>query len=198
MVDMERIHWIQAYILKLDLWHLVMIPVSVILHLILIYPYALLLFNPMYTWIGLPWWYSSKESSCQFRRHKRHGFDYWLGKFPRRRKWQPTPVFLPGKSHEQRTLAGCRPWGHKDLMIKQQQWSGVERYNFDRRPRLHPFCFSAELNISASQWARQVLQSVPETPVLWDRTRPSWIERTANLLTQPPHLVEGQQWWEGW
>ena len=32
----------------------------------------------------------------------------WVGKIPwRRRAWQPTPVFLPGKSHEQRSLAGC-------------------------------------------------------------------------------------------
>ena len=30
-----------------------------------------------------------------------------------RRKWQPTPVFLPGKSHEQRSLMGYSPWGHK-------------------------------------------------------------------------------------
>ena len=32
-----------------------------------------------------------------------------------RRKWQPTPVFLPGKSHGQRSLAGYSPWGHKEL-----------------------------------------------------------------------------------
>ena len=32
---------------------------------------------------------------------------------PWRRKWQPTPVFLPGKSHGQRSLAGYSPWGHK-------------------------------------------------------------------------------------
>ena len=35
------------------------------------------------------------------------------GRFPWRRKWQPTPVFLPGESHGQRSLAGCRLWGHK-------------------------------------------------------------------------------------
>ena len=34
-----------------------------------------------------------------------------LGRFPWRRKWQPTPVFLPGKSHGWRSLAGCSPWG---------------------------------------------------------------------------------------
>ena len=33
---------------------------------------------------------------------------------PWRRKWQPTPVSLPGKSHGQRSLVGCNPWGHKE------------------------------------------------------------------------------------
>ena len=35
------------------------------------------------------------------------------GRFPRRRKWQPTPVFLPGESHGQRSLAGYSSWGHR-------------------------------------------------------------------------------------
>ena len=51
--------------------------------------------------------------------------DPWVGKIPWRKKWQLTPVFLPGKSHGQRILAGSSPWGHKrvrhDLEIKQQQ-----------------------------------------------------------------------------
>ena len=45
----------------------------------------------------------------------RPGFDPWVGKIPWRRKWQPTPVLLPGKSHGQRSLAGCSPWGRKEL-----------------------------------------------------------------------------------
>ena len=48
-------------------------------------------------------WLSGKESSCQCRRP---GFNPWVGFFPWRRKWQPTPVFLPGESHGQRSLAG--------------------------------------------------------------------------------------------
>ena len=48
-----------------------------------------------------------KESVCQYRRHTRHGFDPWVGKIPWRRKWQLVPVFLPGKFHGQRRLAGC-------------------------------------------------------------------------------------------
>jgi len=41
------------------------------------------------------------------------GFDPWVRKIPWRRKWQPTPVFLPEKFHGQRSLAGYSPWGHK-------------------------------------------------------------------------------------
>ena len=55
---------------------------------------------------GLPWWLSGKESACQCRRC---GFDPWVGKILWRRKWQPAPVFLPGKSRGQRSLAGWDP-----------------------------------------------------------------------------------------
>ena len=46
------------------------------------------------------------EPACQWRRPKRHGFCPWVRKIPWRRKWQRTPVFLPGESHGQRSLAG--------------------------------------------------------------------------------------------
>ena len=52
-----------------------------------------------------------KESAWQRRRHKRHGFNLWVRKIPWNKKCQPTPVFLPGKSHGQRRLAGYNPWG---------------------------------------------------------------------------------------
>ena len=45
----------------------------------------------------------------------RHGFDPWVGKIPWSRKWQAIPVFFLGKFHGQRSLAGCSPWGHKEL-----------------------------------------------------------------------------------
>ena len=56
---------------------------------------------------------------------RRHAFDPWPGKIPWKRKRQPTPVFLPRKSHGQRSLVGYSPWGCKraghDLATKQQQ-----------------------------------------------------------------------------
>ena len=66
---------------------------------------------------GLPWWFSSKESACQCRRG---WFSLWVGKIPWRRKWQPTSVFLPGESHEQRTVVGYSPWGHRESDMTDQ------------------------------------------------------------------------------
>ena len=51
----------------------------------------------------LPRWLCDQESDSHCRRP---GFDPWVGKIPERREWLPTPVFLPGKSHGQRSLAG--------------------------------------------------------------------------------------------
>jgi len=44
-----------------------------------------------------------------------HGFNPRVGKIPWRREWQPTPVFLPGESHGQRSLGGYSPRGRKEL-----------------------------------------------------------------------------------
>ena len=63
---------------------------------------------------GFPSDASGKEPTCQCKRPKRCGFDPWVGKSPWRRKWQPTPVFLPGESHGQRNLVGYSPWGCKE------------------------------------------------------------------------------------
>ena len=55
--------------------------------------------------MGLPRWLG-KECTCQWRRCKNNRFDPWVGKNPWRRKWHPTPVFLPGKCQGERSLAG--------------------------------------------------------------------------------------------
>ena len=53
---------------------------------------------------SLPGGASGNEPACQCRNVKRRGFNPWVRKIPWRRNWQPTPVFLPGKSHGQRSL----------------------------------------------------------------------------------------------
>ena len=67
--------------------------------------------------LGLPCWLRQERSCLQCRRP---GFNPWLGKSPWRREQQPTPVFLPGESHGQRSLAGYSPWGHKELDTAEQ------------------------------------------------------------------------------
>ena len=63
---------------------------------------------------GFPGGTSGKESTCLPRRCRRRGFSPQVGKIPWRRKWQPTPVFLPGGFYGQRSLVGYSPRGRKE------------------------------------------------------------------------------------
>ena len=63
-------------------------------------------------WFAFTEWWLRRESICL--QCRRPGFDPWVGKIPWRRKWQSTPVLLPGKSHGQRSLVGYSPWGRKE------------------------------------------------------------------------------------
>ena len=65
----------------------------------------------------LPWWLRWQRICLQRRRC---GFNPWVRKIPWRREWLPTQVFLPGKSHRQRSLAGYRSQGHKESDTTEQ------------------------------------------------------------------------------
>ena len=67
-----------------------------------------------------------------------HGFDLWVRKSPWRRKWQPTSVFLPGKSHGQSSLVGYNPWGCKE--------SGMAE-GLSRSTITESLCYSPETNM---------------------------------------------------
>ena len=71
--------------------------------------------QPLSSLEGFPSGAGGEGPTCQHRRLKRCGFDPWVRKLSWRREWHPTPVFLPGKSHGQRSLAGYHPWSHKEL-----------------------------------------------------------------------------------
>ena len=73
------------------------------------------MFASLYPLLGLPTWLGGRESTCQCRRRGRHRFHSWVRKIPWRRKWQPSPVLLSGKSRGQRSLVGCSPWGREEL-----------------------------------------------------------------------------------
>ena len=60
---------------------------------------------------------------------RRHGFDPWVRKLPWWRKWQSIPIFLPGKSHEQRSLMGCSPQGHTGSDVTEQLNSSSTCFN---------------------------------------------------------------------
>ena len=77
--------------------------------------------------LGFPGGSSGEESVCQNKSGRRRRFDPWVGKSPWRKKWQPTPVFFPEKSHGQRSLAAYSPWGHKELDTT--EWLSMHTYN---------------------------------------------------------------------
>ena len=88
-------------------------------------------------WVsGLPRWLSGKESAYQCRRHRRWDLDSWVGKIPWKRKWQPIPVFLPEKSHGQRSLEGYSPWSNKQLDAT-YQLSTQKVYHCEGKKKLH-------------------------------------------------------------
>ena len=71
---------------------------------------------------------SGKEPTCQCRRGKRCGFDPWVRKIPWRRAWQPTPIFLLGASHGQRSLVGDG-WLKQFSMHADRQSYGIDPLN---------------------------------------------------------------------
>ena len=72
--------------------------------------------------MGFPDCSGGKESACQCRRCRKHGFNPWVGKIPWRKMWQPTRVFFPGESYGERSLEAtvCR-------VAKSQTWLSSHR-----------------------------------------------------------------------
>ena len=68
-------------------------------------------------YMGLPWWLRQQRICLQCGRP---GFDPWVGKMPWRREWLHAPVYFPGESHGQRSLAGYSPWGSKESDTTEQ------------------------------------------------------------------------------
>ena len=94
---------------------------------------------------GLPTWHTGEEPTCQCSRHKRCRFHPWVREIPWGREWQPTPEFLPGEFHGQRSLGVFSPWGHKEsdtteqlslsqnakasVTLASNLWDNFRRYN---------------------------------------------------------------------
>ena len=71
-------------------------------------------FNKYFLFFSLLFLYWASLMAMNLLAIQRPRFNPWVRKIPWRRKWQPTPVFLPGESHGQRSLEGYSPWGHKN------------------------------------------------------------------------------------
>ena len=74
-----------------------------------------------------PWWLRQWRIHLQC---KRSGYDPWIVKTLWRREWLPTPVFLPGEFHGQRSLASYNPWGHKESNMT--EWLNNSKYVYSR------------------------------------------------------------------
>ena len=94
--------------------------------------------------LGFPDDASSKEPTCQYRRHKSL-LDSWIRKILWRRAWQPTPVFLPGESHRQRSLEGYKPQGHKESDSTEETWDTHTLYNYLRKKPLEAYVIAQEI-----------------------------------------------------
>ena len=97
---------------------------------------------------GLPWWLSGKEYPCQHRSLKRLRLNPWVRKIPWKRKWKPTPIFSPGESHGQWSLAGYSPWGSKELSnltkFSSDNWAAEHAHTLWplQVPLLYCYCYS--------------------------------------------------------
>ena len=136
----------------------------------------------------LPRWLSGKESTCQCRRPRRWGFDPWVRKIPWRRKWQPTPVFLPGKFHGQSCRAGYSPKSWTRLNTAQSRSARVSK------PRIRTsVLFSASL-------VAQMVKNLPTMQETWVWS-PGWedplgvgMATHSSILAWKLHMDRGA-WW---
>ena len=122
--------------------------------------------------------------------YRRPGFDPWVGKIPRRREWQPTPVFLPGEFHGQRSLAGYSLRSHKS----QTRMSDSITLSVFLRPR-SPVTAKQEEGLSSGKDSRfpdlrlRILEAGPGSPsqvTCQLNKREKGRPRLAWTPTQPP------------
>ena len=150
---------------------------------------------------GLSRWCCGKESACQCRKHRRHGFNPWVGKIPCSRRWQPTPIFLPGESHGQRSLVDFSPWAHKELDMTEQGCMMHNTFTSDTKS-FEWFCknfWSSRSNHAAAAAAKSLQScltlcdpidgSPPGFPIPW-----SLQARTLEWVAISSSMHESEKW----
>ena len=112
---------------------------------------------------GGAWWaavYGVTQSQTLLKRLSSSRFSPWVGKIPWRRAWQPTLVFLPGKSHGQRSPLGYSPWGHKESEMTEATEHSTQKNTYTKNkiteaspiPIQLPFC------TNSVEWADSLCQ----------------------------------------
>ena len=131
--------------------------------------------------VGLLWWLSGHQRICLLvRRHKRSEFDPWVGKIPWSRKWQPTPIFLPGKSPGQRSLVGYSPWDHteSDMTLRHSAHNGkliqiTSCISFCIHSAViscfHWSIWRKSILTQTFRWKRNHILIASSDPLLWER-----------------------------
>ena len=140
--------------------------------------------NQVFSTVGLPWWLRKLSIHLQCRRP---GFDPWGGKILWRREWLPTPVFLPGEFHGQRSLVGSSPWGCKQSATP-ERLSLVALWFLSMRVRLAGWDLTASGKDAAPGWASQNL-----SVSTWNLAQPIGLSRlfvpSKRLFLIPPEVV---------
>ena len=113
------------------------------------------------------------ESACNAGERlqcKRPALDLWIRKIPWRRKWQPTPVFLPGKSRRQRSLAGCSLWGLRHNLATKPPHHKISKHiiglnvNNKTITFLKDFFFSCSIYFAIESYLKQyIFCIIPES-----------------------------------
>ena len=115
--------------------------------------------------IALPRWLSGNKSTCLCRRCRRHSFNPWVRKIPWMRAWLPIPVFLSGEFYEQRSLAGCNLWCHKESDMSERLKTHTHTH-LSMQCSLFSFLMKQinhkQVNVSIFPW----LQSNPPKPLI--------------------------------
>ena len=130
-----------------------------------------------------PWWVSGKESACQCWRRRSH---LWVRKIPWKRRWQPTPEFLPGKSHGYRSLVGYSPWGCErmghDWATKQQRLMILSTFSC----AYGPLVYFLQLSVSSSlcPFLKIKLWKLPKCS-----STDEWISKMWYICTMEYYLV---------
>ena len=140
------------------------------------------------------------------------GFDPWVGQIPWRREWQPTPVFLPGEFHGQRSLVGYSLWGCKESDMTEATNTHIYTYIHDPQeedrceswfwlqvlrclPRLDGFCHLYKGYWSRALWLLQerTASLVPTASLPWENV---CLCHTIRCLAWMPcvHFLDSLMW----